>query len=415
MKTNVKMNCPQCNSAIDVDELLVQQFEQSIKKDLEAELQRKEEQLNLKKKEFINTQSALAKERLEFDELVNASVHIQLLSREEVLKDAIRKEVAEEKALQLQVLEEELIKKSTQLKEMNQSKAQITILRRDLEEAETRITLEKEKELTERLEQARSTIKEQEQQASFLKLREREKVIDDLKKKLDEAKLKADQSSSQLRGEVMEQSMETILRTMHPTDEIIEIKKGQLGADCIQKVMVNGHIIGSIIYEMKDTQSFSAGWTTKLKNDNRTAKADLMVIVTKTMPKEITGKFGILDGVWICQYSSITDLVLALRFGLLKVQAVAITQQNKESKMGLLYKYLTSEEFKNVFEAILSGFKTLQDSHHQEKQKLQNLWKQREKALEQVLSNTVEFYGSIKGISSSIPEVKMLDFSKTAS
>jgi hypothetical protein len=356
----------------------------------------------------------LAKERLDFDELVNVNVHMQLLSREEALKDTIRKEVASEKALQLQALEEELIKKSKQLKEMNQSKAQIEILRRNLEEAETRITLEKEKELSERLEQARSTIKEQEQQARFLKLREREKVIEDLKLKLDEAKRKAEQGSMQLQGEVMELSIEKILRTMHPTDEIVEIKKGQLGADCIQKIKVNGHVIGSIIYESKSTQSFSEGWITKLKKDNRIAKADLMVIVTKTMPKEITGKFGILNDVWICQYGSLTDLVLALRFGLLKVQAVAITQQGKESKMELLYKYLTSEEFKNVFEAILTGFKTLQDSHQQEKQKLQNLWKQREKALEQVLSNTIEFYGSIKGISSSIPEVKMLDFPKAS-
>jgi hypothetical protein len=77
--------------------------------------------------------------------------------------------------------------------------------------------------------------------------------------------------------------------------------------------------------------------------------------------------------------------------------------------MDSLYQYLTSEEFKNVFESIIEGFKTIQDSHHSEKLKMQRLWKEREKTLERVLSNSVNFYGSIKGIAgSAIPEIKIL-------
>ena len=127
------------------------------------------------------------------------------------------------------------------------------------------------------------------------------------------------------------------------------------------------------------------------------------------MPKEIQ-KYGIIDGIWICTFNDVKELSLVLRYGLLKVQQVTITQHGKESKMELLYNYLTSEEFKNIFESILEGFKSIQDSHNSEKLKMQRLWKEREKVLERVLLNSVEFYGSIRGIAgTAIPEIKMLE------
>ena len=78
--------------------------------------------------------------------------------------------------------------------------------------------------------------------------------------------------------------------------------------------------------------------------------------------------------------------------------------------MEMLYNYLTSQEFRGHFEAIIEGFKGLQDNYHDERLKMQKIWKEREKQLEKILANTVNFYGSLKGIvGSSIPEIKMLE------
>ena len=45
-----------------------------------------------------------------------------------------------------------------------------------------------------------------------------------------------------------------------------------------------------------------------------------------------------------------------------------------------------------------------------EKLKMLKIWKEREKQLDRVLLNTVDMYGSIRGIAgSSIPEIKMLE------
>lgn len=411
MKTNVKMNCPNCGSEIKVDELLVAQFEKSIKKDLEAELKNKQEELNQEKAELKKLTIQLIKDKEELELSINTKVKTLLQGKEDALKELIRNEINEEKALQLQELENELIAKSTQLRELNATKAQLERLRREMEETETRIILQKEKELSERLEAARSSIKEQVQQESFLKLKEREKVIEDLKSKLDEAKRQAEQGSMQLQGEIQELEIIELLREFHPYDEITQSKKGANAADILQVVQTQSGVeCGKIYYESKRTKSWSNEWIKKFKNDNLNAKADILVLVTNALPKDIQ-RYGIIDGVWVCSFNDVKELSLVLRFGLLKLQQVAVVQQGKESKMEALYKYLTSEDFKNVFESILEGFRTLQESHNSEKLKIQRLWKEREKVLERILSNSVEFIGSIKGIAgAAVPEFKSLEF-----
>lgn len=418
MKTQkkVQVNCPKCDTLLNVDELLVSQFEDSIRKDLQSELKKREEELYQQKEEFKQMSQELEKEKVNIDELVNEKVKSQLQTREEAIKAAIRKEVNDEKVKQLQNLEDELVRKSSQLVELNQTKAKLQRLSREFEEKESKIILQKEKELYERLDAAKATMKEELQMESFLKIKEKENIIESLSKKLDEARQRATQGSMQLQGEAQELIIEQMLRELYPFDTIEEIKKGANGADCLQIIRTQSGIeAGKILYESKNTKSWSKGFVKKLKQDNLSCKADIMVIVTKSMPAEIDGKYGLMDGVWITTLNNLRDLSLLLRYGLLKTYAVLITQEDKKDKMSLLYNYLTSEEFKSVFESILDGFKSLQDAHHDEKRKLQLLWKRREKHLEQVLGSTIEFYGSIKSISeNSIPIIPMLEIPKAS-
>ena len=417
MKTQkVKINCPECKTILDVDELLVSQFEDSIRKDLQSELKRREDELQEQRKEYKEMALELTKEKEDVDELVNKKVKSQLLNREEEIKVSIRKEVNDEKVLQLQELENELKRKSSQLVELNQTKAKLQRLSREYDEKEAKLHLEAEKELFERLDKAKISIKEELQMESFLKIKEKENIIESLTQKLDEARQRATQGSMQRQGEAQELVIEQILTEMYPTDSIDEIKKGAKGADCVQTIKTQSGIeAGKIVYESKNTKSWSNSFIKKLKQDNLVTKADIMVIITKSMPKEVNGKYGIIDGVWITTLENLKDLSLLLRYGLLKTYSVMITQEDKKDKMSLLYNYLTSEEFKSVFESILDGFKSLQDSHHDEQRKLQLLWKRREKHLEQVLGSTIEFYGSIKSISeNSIPIIPMLEIRKAS-
>lgn len=416
MKTKKQLNCPNCDSLLDVDQLLVSQFEDSIRKDLQSELDKRERDLKLRREEFHKLSEALKQEREDIDDLVTERVKSQIEVREKTIKDAIRKEVNDEKIKQLEELEEELSRKSAQLIELNQTKAKLERLSREFEEREAKIHLDKERELSERLEAARITMQEQVQMESFLKIKEKENIIESLKKKLDDARQKASQGSMQRQGEAQELAIEEMLRELHPHDTIEEIKKGVNGADCVQIVRTQSGIeAGRIIYESKNTKIWSSSFVPKLKQDNLHSKADIMVIITKTLPKDMKGKYGLIDNVWITTLDNLRDLSLLLRYGLLKTHSVMITQSNKKDKMSLLYDYLTSEEFRATFENILEGFKSLQDSHLDEQRKMQLLWKRRAKHLEQVLNSTIEFYGSIKSISeNAIPTIQMLEIGKAS-
>ncbi len=405
------IKCPSCATTLSVDELLINQFKDSVRKDLESELKRREQYLKKQEEEFKVLSVNFEEEKANIEKLVSQKVKSQLKSREDSLKDTIRKEIDEEKVLQLQELEDELNRKSKQLIDLNQTKGKLEKLRREFEEREAKIYLEKEKELNERLRLAKTSIKEEAHMEAFLKIKEKESVIESLTMKLAEAHKRAMEGSIRALGEGQELALEHILRNAHPSDIIDEVKKGANGADCIQTVRLkNGTEAGKIIYESKNTKSWSSSFIKKLKQDNLKTKADVMVIVSKTLPKDTKEKFSLIDGVWITNINNVKDLSLLIRFGVLKTHSVLITQEDKVNKKNLLYSYLTSNEFKSVFESILEGFTSLQNSHQDEQRKMQLLWKRRAKHLEQVLSSTIDFYGSIKGISeSSIPTIPMLE------
>ena len=86
------------------------------------------------------------------------------------------------------------------------------------------------------------------------------------------------------------------------------------------------------------------------------------------------------------------------------------SQENKTDKMSLLYGFLTSNEFKMQREAIVEAFTTMQSDLDSEKRSMQRIWKQREKQIEKVLDNTINMYGSIRGIAgNAIGNIKALE------
>ncbi len=260
------------------------------------------------------------------------------------------------------------------------------------------------------IEQTRQSIRKEVEQGSLFQMREKEKIIDDLKSQLDEALRRANQGSVQRQGELQEQEIIKILQESFPTDEITQSKKGSNGADVMQIVKSpEGQVCGKIYYESKNTKSWSNDWIPKFKSDNLQAKADVLVIITNALPKNVE-RCALQDGVWICSFNYFRELSMALRYSLLKLHSVVRLQDGRESKMEQLYSYLTSETFKNVFESILDGFQTIKESHQSEQVTLKRMWTKREKIMEQILFNSLEFYGNVREIAgTAIREVPMLE------
>ena len=150
-----------------------------------------------------------------------------------------------------------------------------------------------------------------------LKDSEKDRQLADMRRQIEELKRKADQGSQQLQGEAGEEALEAILRNAFPTDDITGIGQGIRGAD-IHQVLVDarGGRPGSILWECKNARHWSDAWVTKLKNDQRSLRADLAVIVTAALPKDCR-RFMVVDGVLVTDFACAGALAAILRSHLL--------------------------------------------------------------------------------------------------
>lgn len=97
--------------------------------------------------------------------------------------------------------------------------------------------------------------------------------------------------------------MEAILGGKFSTDTIEPVPKGEHGGDVIHRVFGSlPTCCGTILWESKRTKNWSDGWLAKLREDQRSAKADFAAIVTQALPKDVD-IFDHVDGVWIEDFS----------------------------------------------------------------------------------------------------------------
>ena len=125
--------------------------------------------------------------------------------------------------------------------------------------------------------------------------------------------------------------------------------------------------------------------------------AEIAVIVTKAMPKDMT-QFGEKNGVYICNFSEVKSLASVLRNAILKISESRRSQENKGDKMVALYDYLTSQEFIGNWNAIREGFRQLRSLLQKEREDFEKNFKKKEKQIELIIQNSLHISGSIEGI-----------------
>jgi hypothetical protein len=396
MPTTIK--CPSCAHEFPLEEAVSEEYKKELREQMVAYKKQKEEELIRKESEWKEQQQKRERE----------------LQRK--LEEDLRKTIATDFENQIRLLQQNTKDNEEKLKEARQKELEFLRKEQQLKNKEAELEIFIQKKLQAEREKLSDELRKIEEQKTagrenelHLKLKELEKQLDDQKKLAEEMRRKADQGSMQLQGEAQELALEDMLRNTFPFDEITGVGKGVRGADCIQMVRNNfGQECGKIIYESKRTNAFAADWIEKLKADMRSLGADIAVIVTKTMPKEMDC-FGIRDGVWVCSFSEVKSLASVLRDGVIRVFSTAKSHENKGDKMHLLYSYLTSNEFAEQWKAIREGFMSMKLSIQKERDAMEKLWKSREKQLEKVLLNAAHIRGSIEGISGNDVDLNLLE------
>lgn len=410
MSEQTSIKCPKCGTSIDVNDILKHQLEDSIRLEYQAAANAQATELAAKNEQFEKAKAEFeAKKKLE-NEMFAERLEKETKAAEKEITAKLKAKLEEESKDRVAEMEKELNSSSQKIRELSKMEGEVAKLQREKLELKDTIEAAAQKQLNEQIAIERERIQKTEKDKSELREKELLKQIEDQKKLTAEMKRKQEQGSMQLQGEVMELAIEEWLATNFPLDTIDEVKKGAIGADCLQ--IVNTRELqncGSIYYESKRTKAFSAGWIEKFKNDIRAKKANLGVLVTEVLPNGMD-RMGMKDGIWICTFEEFKGLSAVLRQTLIQVSQALQSQENKGDKMAMLYDFLTGNEFRLQMEGIVEGFSQMEADLTAEKRSMMAHWKKREKQIHKVVSNTIHMYGSIRGIAgNAVQTIKALE------
>ncbi|WP_299780965.1 DUF2130 domain-containing protein [uncultured Formosa sp.] len=410
MKQESQIKCPNCGTTIDVQDILSHQLEDEIKQKYQAQLAQEKKRYDASQEQLTKERAAFEEKKKKENELFQNRLESALKEEKRQIEIRVKHKITEEQSEQFKALQTELNEKSEQVKELNRSKAEIEKLKREKGELKAQAEADAQKQLSETLLTEKEKIRKAEEDKNELRFKEMQMQLEAQKKLTEEMKRKQEQGSMQLQGEAQELAIEEWLAAKFPLDTIEEIKKGARGGDCIQIVHTRtDQNCGSIYYESKRTKDFQPSWIEKFKADIRDRGANIGVLVTEVMPSDMD-RLGLRDGIWICNYEEFKGLCAVLRESIIQLNRAIVAQDNKGDKMDLLYDYLTSTTFRMQIEAIVEGFTQMKSDLDSEKRSMQRIWKQREKQIEKVVTNTIDMYGSIKGIAgNAIQSVKALE------
>ena len=344
---------------------------------------------------------------IEISEALTHQIEEQVLAS---LETRHKSEIEQAKKETKEEAQEEIQKIKNQLKETQEAELRVRREKNNLQEEKRSWELEKQRQLDKEREEIRLKAIEEQSEKDKLTLREKDEVIERLKKSVEEWQRKSNVGSQQLQGEVLELELEENLRNEFPEDEIRPIKKGSEGGDILQIVRAkNGAKVGTILWETKRTKGWSDSWLPKLREDQRNAGANIAVLNSISLPKNLD-TFKYIDNVWVTSIKCALPLAYALRSRLLEVASLKLLAKDKDQTKELIFNYLTSDISRHRVEAQVEGIIELQNDLMQEQRALVKSWKKRELQHKKMINNLSAFYGELQAImGNALPTVKTLE------
>jgi hypothetical protein len=415
--TEPTIGCPNCKTQIRLTESLAAPLIAATRQQFEKQLLQKDAEIAQREQGVQDKEKQIAQAKRTLDEQIASQVAAQLKTeRARVIEEESRKAKQataaelDAKARELVELNEVLKARNEKLAEAQKAQADVIKKQRELDDAKRELELTVEKRIQEGLAEVRSQAKREAEDGLKLKVMEKDQTIASMQQKIEELKQKAEQGSQQLQGEVQELELENLLRAKFPFDAIEAIAKGEFGGDILQSVVSpSGHKSGAILWETKRTKNWSDGWLVKLREDQRTAKAEVCVLVSQVLPKG-TETFGVIDGVWVSSPRAALPVATILRHTLLQVGMARQASEGQQTKTEMIYQYLTGPRFRQRVEAIVEAFTTMQEDLDRERKAIMKQWAKREEQIERVMGATVGMYGDLQGIAGkSLQEIEGLE------
>jgi len=406
--------CPNCKTEIKLTESLAAPLVEATRKQYERLLAEKDDAITRKQEDIQQKEENLAKDRNALEATIQEKLNSETgrIAEEEKKKAqlALAVDIREKDDLVTE-LQAVLKSRDEKLADAQKAQAELMVKQRALEDATREMELSIQKQVQEIIGAAQEKARKEVEDELKFKVMEKEQTITSMQKQIEELKRRAEQGSQQLQGEVQELDLETTLRTKFSRDVIEPVPKGEHGGDVLQRVMNNlGQTCGTIIWESKRTKAWSDTWLPKLRGDQRTAKAEIAVIVAQVLPKDVE-PFGLIDDVWVTSPKSAIPVALLLRQALIEVATARTAAEGQQTKMEMVYQYLTGPRFRQRVQAIVEAFSSMQEDLDKEKKAITKQWAKREEQIDRVMQSTVGMYGDLQGIAGkSLQEIEGLEF-----
>lgn len=408
--------CPNCKTEIKLTESLAAPLIAATRKQFEQQLAQKDSEITQREQAMREKEKQLAEDKRTLDDQVADQVAAQLKEeRARVIAEESKKAKLasaaelETKTRELADLQEVLNANNEKLAEAQKAQAELIKKQRELDDAIREQALTVEKRVQDGLTEVRTQAKKEAEDEQKLKVMEKELTITAMQKQIEELKRRAEQGSQQSQGEVLELELENLLRTKFPFDAIEPVPKGEFGGDVLHRVIgTGGQSGGTILWEFKRTKNWSDAWLVKLRDDQRTAKAEIAVIVSQILPKGVE-TFEMVEGVWVTHPRAALPVAMVLRQSLLELALARQATEGQQTKTEMVYQYLTGPRFRQRVEAIVEAFSTMQEDLDKERKAIMKQWAKREEQIERVMGATVGMYGDLQGIAGkSLQEIEGL-------
>jgi len=406
--------CPQCKTEIKLTESLAAPLLESIRRDYEQRLTQKDTDMAKREKTLHEREAVLQKQKESMDEQVAQKIQQEQarIAAEEAKKAklAVGNEL-NQKLKEINDLQDILKQRDLKLADAQKAQADVIRKQRELDDAKRELELTVEKRVQMDLTAARVKAKKEAEDEMKLKVLEAEQTIASMQRQIEDLKRRAEQGSQQLQGEVQELELEALLGTRFPRDTILPVPKGEFGGDILHRVIGPlGQQCGTILWESKRTKNWSDGWLPKLREDQRTAKAEVAVIISQVLPKDVE-TFGFVEDVWVAHPRVALPMAISLRQTLIEVAGARQASEGQQTKMEMVYGYLTGPRFRQRVQAIVEAFSSMRDDLDRERKAITKQWAKREEQIDRVMQATVGMYGDLQGIAGkTLQEIEGLEF-----
>jgi hypothetical protein len=412
--TEPRIICPKCKASMKLTESLTAPLIAKTRKQVKEQLAEKEREFAKREVNLRNSQKAITQARQAIDTEVRQKLRAErtAIAESEAVKArlALGAEIEQRDELLAQ-LQNNLKANNTKLAEAQRAHADVIRKTRELDDAKRELELSVQKKVQESLSAVRDQAKTEAEDGLKAKVSEREAQIAGMQRQIEELRRKADQGSQQVQGEALEFELERSLRDKFPGDIIEAVPKGEFGGDIIQRVRNgSGRVCGTMLWEAKSTKAWSNRWLEKLRSDQRSANAEIGLLVSNVLPTGLE-TFNRIDDVWVTKRRFAIPLAMALRQSLIELSNSRQAANGQQTKMEMVYQYLTGPRFRSRIDVIVEKFTDMQSDLDRERKAMVRIWAKREEQLKSVLDSSAGLYGDLQGIAGrALPEIENLSF-----